>query len=108
MLRSGTRRVHLRPVGTHTQHTCLQATQGPGSPNLRTTLPRWPVPLCLQRPVSRVASVGGTAVLATARPGTLPSEAALVSAPSSEPGCLFGCFALGCKGHGYTEFRRNS
>src|SRR5215218_10221329 len=98
----------MRTLGTNTQHTCLQASQGPGSPNFRTTLPRWSVPLHLQRPVGRVASLGRAAVLAAARPGTLPCEASLVLALPSEPGCLFGCFALGRAGHGYTEFRRNN
>src|SRR5688572_11909097 len=98
----------MHALGTHTQHTCLQATQGPGSPNLRTTLPRWSVPLRLQRPVCAVASVGSAAVLAAARPGTLPSEAALVLALPSEPGCLFGRVAFGRAGHGHTEFRRNN
>src|SRR5215208_6079896 len=96
----------MRTVGTHSQHTCLQASQGPGSPNLRTALSRRPVPLQLQRPVGCVASLGRAAVLATARPGTLPCEASLVLALQGKPGCLFGRLALGLAGHGYITFRR--
>src|SRR5688500_16147906 len=95
-------------LGAHTQHTCLQANQGPRSPDLRTTLPRRSVPLHLQRPVGGVASLGRAAVLAAARPRTLPCEAPLVLVLPSEPGCLFGRLALGRAGHGDITFRRTN
>src|SRR5919107_4397221 len=107
-LRPTTPRVDMRALGAPTQLAGLQAGQRPGSSNLRAALPRRPVPLRLQRPVGRVACVGGAAVLAAARPGSLPREASLVLALPSEPGCLFGRVALGRAGYGYITFRRNS
>src|SRR5215212_7011990 len=107
-LRPATRRVDMRTLGARTQRARLQAGQRPGSSNLRATLPRRPVPLRLQRPVGHVASLGSAEVLAAARPGTLPCEASLVLALQSEPGCLFGCFAFGRAGYGYSAFRRTN
>src|SRR5215208_535653 len=98
----------MRTLGARAQRARLKAGQGPGSSNLGVALPRRPVPLRLQRPVGRVAPLGGASVLAAARPGTLPREAPLVLAPSSEPGCLFGRVALRRAGHGYTAFRRTN
>src|SRR5215217_3142492 len=105
-LRSGTRRVDMRTLGARTQRASLQASQGSDPSDRWVALPRRPVPLNLQRPIGRDASVGSAAVLAAARPGTLPCEASLVLALPSEPGCLFGCLALGRAGHGYITFRR--
>src|SRR5919107_936718 len=107
-LRPATRRMDMRTLGARAQRARLQAGQRPGSSNLRVALPRRPVPLRLQRPVGRVGCVGGAAVLAAARPRTLPREASLVLALPSEPGCLFGCVALRRAGHGYSAFRRTN
>src|SRR5215203_1580190 len=74
-LRPATRRVDMRTLGARAQRARLKAGQGPGSSNLGVALPRRPVPLRLQRPVGRVAPLGGASVLAAARPGTLPREA---------------------------------
>src|ERR671921_1632191 len=98
----------MRTLGARAQRASLQASQGSDPSDRWVALPRRPVSLNLQRPIGRDASVGSAAVLAAARPGTLPCEASLVLALPSEPGCLFGCFALGRAGHGYTEFRRNN
>jgi hypothetical protein len=67
-----------------------------------------PLPLGLQRPVGGAASLGGTAVRATARPGTLPRKLPLVLAISNEPGRFFGRVAFGRAGHGYITFRWNN
>src|SRR5919107_3962844 len=107
-LRPTTRRVDMRTLGARAQRARLQAGQRPGSSNLRVALPRRPVPLRLQRPVGRVACVGGAAVLAAARPRTVPRGASLVLALPSVPGCLFGCVALRRVGHGYIAFRRTN
>src|SRR5829696_839031 len=88
-------------------HSVL-ASQESGAPGRWVALPRRPVPLDLQRSVGGAASVGGTAVHATARPGTLPRKLPLVLAISNEPGRFFGRVAFGRAGHGYTKFRWNN
>src|SRR5215212_426924 len=105
-LRPATRRGDMCTLGARAQRTRLQAGQRSGSSNLRVAPPRRPVPPRLQRPVGRDACVGGTAVLAAARPRALPRESSLVLALPSVPGCLFGRIALGCASHGYPAFRR--
>src|SRR5918993_2425516 len=88
---------------------CLPKTsEESGAPGRWTALPRRPLPLGLQRPVGGAASLGGTAVRATARPGTLPRKLPLVLAISNEPGRFFGRVAFGRAGHGYITFRWNN
>src|SRR5215217_8567247 len=103
-LRPATRRVDMRTLGTNTQHTCLQASQGPGSPNFRTTLPRWSVPLYIQRPVGRVASLGRAALLAAARPRTLLCEASLVLALPRNQVASLGVLLSGVRIMGILRF----
>src|SRR5215218_462048 len=98
----------MRTLGARTQRACLQASQGSDPSDRWVALPRRPVPHYIQRPIGRVASLGGAAVLAAARQRSLPCEATLVLALPSEPGCLFGCVAFGRAGHGDISFRRTN
>src|SRR5919112_5681857 len=98
----------MRTLGARTQRASLQASQESDPSDRWVALSRRPVPINLQRSLGRDASVGRAAVLAAARPGNLPCAASLVLALPSEPGCLFGCLALGRADHGYSAFRRTN